>query len=128
MKTQVYVLLHSVVVGRGLPVLCEKYHAHCLAEVVELQAGATNAGHDRGVRDDLTLDAEFAGPEDQICVRSRSGDLSDPASANVHEGIYAYPKGSPTTRNAMSVLSASARISSLPLSTNSLSATITGRP
>lgn len=80
MKTQVDVLLHSVVVGRGFPVLGEEHHAHCLAEVVELQTGATDSGHDRCVGDDLAFDAEFASPEDQICVRSRSDDLSDPTS------------------------------------------------
>jgi len=42
--------------------------------------------------------------------------------------VGAYPKGSPTTRNAMSTLSASFRISSLDDSTISRSAMMTERP
>lgn len=42
--------------------------------------------------------------------------------------VVLYPNGSPTTRNATSTFSASCSISSLPVSTNSRSATMTGRP
>lgn len=43
-------------------------------------------------------------------------------------GELAYPRGSPTTRNAISTVSAPARISSLEDSTISLSAMMTSRP
>lgn len=39
-----------------------------------------------------------------------------------------YPNGSPTTKKTISALSAPARMSSLPVSTSSLSASMTGRP
>src|SRR5699024_6552657 len=75
-----HIFLHSVVVGRRFPVLGEEYHAHCLTEVVELQTGATDGGHDRSIRDELTFDAEFARPKNQVCVCSRSDDLLDSCS------------------------------------------------
>ena len=46
---------------------------------------------------------------------------------HVWEG-HTHPKGSPTTKNATSTLSASFKISSLALSTISRSAMITSRP
>ena len=61
----------------------------------------------------------------QVC-QSNSGLVSQYDGEEAVRG--AYPKGSPTTRKAMSVLSAPARISSLDDSTMSRSATMRGRP
>lgn len=126
------VFADAVVEGGWFPGLGEEDHADCLAEVVELEAGAADAGHYGGVGDDVCLDVQFAGAEDEVGVGCCAGCVSSALSLVwcVFVSLVAgtYPNGSPTTRKAMSVSSAPARISSLPLSTSSRSASITGRP
>ena len=74
MQTHLYVFAHPVVERRWSPVLQEEDHADGLAEVVKLQAGAADAGHDRGIGDDFGLDSEFAGAEDEVGVGCRTVD------------------------------------------------------
>lgn len=62
------VFADAVVEGGGFPGLGEEDHADCLAEVVELDAGAADAGHNGGVGDDVGCDVEFARAEDEVGV------------------------------------------------------------
>lgn len=130
MQADLGVFANAVVEGGRFPGVGEEDHADCLAEVVELEAGAADSGHDGGVGDDVGLDAELAGAEDEVGVCCCAGYVNGSVSGCVFWFVFVvvYPNGSPTTRKAMSVLSAPARISSLPLSTSSRSASITGRP
>lgn len=68
MEAYLDVFADAVVEGRRFPGFGEEDHADCLAEVVELQACAADSGHDGGVGDDVGLDVEFAGAEDEVGV------------------------------------------------------------
>lgn len=73
MEPDLHVLAHFVVEGGWLPGLCEEDHADCLAEIVELEACAADAGHDGGVGDDVCGDVELAGAEDEVGVGCCAG-------------------------------------------------------
>lgn len=73
MQTDLHVLADFVVEGGWLPVLGEEDHADCLAEVVELEAGAADSGHDGGVGDDVCGDVELACAEDEVSVGCCAG-------------------------------------------------------
>lgn len=68
MEADVSVFLDAVVEGRGFPGVGEEDHADCLAEVVELEAGGADGGHDGCVVDALGWDFELAGAKDEIGV------------------------------------------------------------
>ncbi len=61
MQTDLTVLLDAVVEGGWLPVFGEEYHADGLTELVELETGCADCGHDRCIWDCLGRDLEFTG-------------------------------------------------------------------
>lgn len=77
MQAHLDVLADSVVEGGRLPVLREEDHAHCLAEVVELETRAPDAGHDACIWDDFGCDAKFARAEDEVGVGGCAGDCRE---------------------------------------------------
>lgn len=59
METDVSVFLNAVVERGGFPSVGKEDHADCLPEVVKLQAGGPNAGHDRCVVNASGLNPKF---------------------------------------------------------------------
>ena len=68
MQSQARILSDAVVEAVWLPAVCEEDHADGLAKVVQLQTGAADASHDRGIGDGVAGDVELAGAEDQVGV------------------------------------------------------------
>lgn len=72
---------------------------------------------------------ELSGSQDEITMSGGANArlVSFIVIAGIARVVFSYPKGSPTTKKATSIMSARDKISSLALSTMSRSATMTGR-
>jgi len=124
----------AVVEGGRAPGRQEEHHTYRLPKIVKLQACGADGGQDASVGDRTSGDGKFTRTEDEVGMRCCAGGRTELGGHSTRSEKKSmnwkknYPKGSPTTRNATSVLSAPARMLSLDDSTISRSARITGRP